>query len=65
MPIGVEHYTTDELTMLQRETLYRAARQIVERYMDDLEQLARRGAAFRRNVNGGRSATQAPAALRR
>ena len=46
MPIGVEHYATDELTMLQRETLYRAVRQVVERYMDDLEQLARREQPF-------------------
>jgi hypothetical protein len=46
MPIGVEHYATDELTILQRETLYRAVRQVVERYMDDLEQLARREQPF-------------------
>ena len=46
MPIGVEHYATDELTMLQRETLYRAARQVVDRYMDDLEQLAWRERPF-------------------
>jgi len=46
VPIGVEHYATDELTMLQRETLYRTARQVVERYLDDLEQLARREQPF-------------------
>ena len=46
MPIGVEHYGTDELTMLQRETLYRAVRLVVERYMDDLEQLAWREQPF-------------------
>jgi hypothetical protein len=46
MPIGSAQYTTFDLSMVQRETLYRAAHAVAERYMDDLEQLARKTLTF-------------------
>ena len=46
MPIGTKQYRRDELTPVQREALYRAARQLTDLFLDDLRKLARREVAF-------------------
>jgi len=41
MPIGTKRYKQDDLTPIQREALYRAARQLTDMFLDDLRKLAR------------------------
>src|SRR2546421_3777559 len=42
MPIGASRYTKHDLTPVQREALYRSARQLADLFLDDLCKLARR-----------------------
>jgi hypothetical protein len=46
MPIGAKRYKKDDLTPLQREALYRAARQLADMFLADLRRLARREVTF-------------------
>lgn len=41
MPIGTKRCKQDDLAPIQREALYRAARQLTDMFLDDLRKLAR------------------------
>jgi hypothetical protein len=46
VPIGTEQYSTHDLSTLQRELLYRAAREVVDRYFEDLHLLRQPDVTF-------------------